>query len=80
MSVTLDLILKAEMFQTFEHEEAKGYAEKTNGEVYSWKSVCRANWLERGYSRVDTGVLVVLPRILPDCIDMPDDSPDEDDE
>lgn len=69
-------------FDTGQFYEAKDFAEKNDGEVYSWKSVELYNWLERGYSRVDVFCLVVIPNNLPDYICMPNDEPfceDDDD-
>ena len=78
MRVTLDIHLDVEGFETSEYRKAVEYAEKTNGEVFSWKNTCRSNWLERGPSRVDTGILVVVPKTLPDHVDMCDDLPEDD--
>ena len=69
-------------FDTGQFYEAKELAEKSCGEVYSWKCSDLYNWLERGYSRVDVFCLVVIPKNLPDYICMPDDEPfceDDDD-
>ena len=69
-------------FDTGQFYETKELAEKSDGEVYSWKCSDLYNWLERGYSRVDVFCLVVVPRNLPDYICMPNDEPfceDDDD-
>ena len=80
MKQTLQLILEdIEFFELMDAEKAEAYAESVNGEVYTWKTTGRWNWLEHGYSIVDVAGLVVLPGRLPDYIDMPDD-PGEDDE
>lgn len=46
-------------------------------EVFSWKTIGRENWLDRGTSLSDVLGLVVLPPGLSDSLEMPDD-PSED--
>ena len=78
MKATLQLMLEdVELFDTLEEDKAAEFAERTNGEVYSWKTIERSNWLEHGYGRVDTLALVVVPKGLPDRIDMADDVEEE---
>ena len=80
MKQTLHLILEdIDYFDTLDVEKAEEVAKKMDGQIYSWKSTGRWNWLERGYKLVDVGGLVVLPRLLPDSIDMADDVLEEDD-
>ena len=63
-------------FQLEDASEALALAEERDGVVYTWKTTCRSNWLERRLSMVDAAGLVVRPRTLPDTIDMPDDVPE----
>jgi hypothetical protein len=78
MKQTLHIILEdVEFFDTLDAEKAEDLAKRTDGEVYSWKTIGRSNWLERGYRRVDVLGLVVLPGRLPDSIDMSDDPEEE---
>jgi len=76
MPLRLSIILEAELFPLEECEQARTRAAVTGGAVYSWKTTCRANWLEKGISVVDVLGLVVLPASLPGTIEMPDDPPD----
>ncbi len=70
MKQTLHLILEdVEFFDSLEYEQAEDLAQSVKGEIYSWKTIGRSNWLERGYKSVDVLGLVVLPRQLPDSID-----------
>lgn len=73
MQVTLDLILGFELFEITEHLEANALAHATNCTVYSWQTACNANWLEKGIHFVNVLGLVVLPKGLPDRIEMGDD-------
>ncbi len=77
MRGTLEILIEAELYQLENWREAQETAALTHGEVYSWKTCGHENWLERGCSVVDVVALVVLPRGLPDFMDMPDDHPDE---
>ena len=78
MKATLQLILEdVELFDTLEEGKAAEFAEGTGGEVYSWKTIGKSNWLEHGYRRVDTLALVVIPGRLPDKIEMADDTEEE---
>ena len=63
------------MFHTTQPQEAQEYVDKNGGNIYTWKSIGRENWLEKGFSRSDTLVFVVLPDLLQDNIQMPDDLP-----
>ncbi len=74
MKLTLGLLIDAECFDTSEIENAEQLAESTGGHVYTWKTVGRRNWLERGYRIVDAIGLVVLPDVVPDKVKMLDDS------
>ena len=74
MKLNLHLILEdVEFFDTLDAKKAEALAKQVNGEVYSWKTVGRSNWLEHGYRLVDVAGLVVLPGRLPDSIQMADD-------
>ena len=75
---TLDLTLRdIDVFDTLDAVRAEEAANALNGAVYSWKTVGRHNWLEKGYKKVDTLALVVLPGVLPDCIEMAEDEVEE---
>ncbi len=76
MKTTLRVNLSTEFYQLEDATQAERFARKTNQVIYSWKTSGRSNWLERGLSISDVLGLVVLPRDLPEYIDMPDD-PDE---
>jgi hypothetical protein len=52
-------------------------AEETNSAVYSWKTEGQYNWLQKGFTVVDVLGLTVLPKGLPDMIDLPDDEEEE---
>lgn len=63
-------------FECFDIEEAKlveKIAEETDGVVYSWKTEGRYNWFQKGFTVVDVLGLTVLPKGMPDWIDLPDD-------
>ena len=78
MKQTLTLILpEIDVFDTLDSKEAGESAKAANGTVYSWKTIGRHNWLEKGYKRVDTLALVVLPGVMPDHIAMVDDDLEE---
>ena len=77
MRLKIEIELDADFYQLEGHAEATRHAMRTSGAVYTWKTTCRANWLERRLSRVDALGLVVLPSGLPDEIEMPDDPPDQ---
>lgn len=78
MKATLQLMLNdVELFDVLEEDKASEFAERTNGEVYSWKTIGRSNWLEHGYRRVDTLALVVIPKSLPHKIELADDIEEE---
>ena len=56
--------------------EVHAKATSSNREVYTWKSIGIANWLEKGLSISDVLCLVILNKELPDYIDLPDDESD----
>ena len=74
MKISLDGVLEFEFFELDDTTKAEQFAESTDGEVYSWKTVGYSNWLEKRLSVSDILGLVVLPKGLPDWIDLPDDS------
>ncbi len=80
MQLSLLIELDAHFFDRDESEQAESLAKSTNGAIYSWKTVGCSNWLERGYSCADVLGMVVLPKSLPDYIDMPDDPPEPGDD
>lgn len=61
-------------------EEAQREAKRTGGDIYTYHTCGLNNWLKRGISRVDRLAFVVLPKGLPDHIDMADDEPEPGDE
>lgn len=66
-------------FEFFELEDAKKaeqFAESIDGAIYSWKAIGYSNWLEKKLSVADVLGLAVLPKDLPDLIDLPDDTDD----
>jgi len=73
MKVSLEENFEFEFFQIEELKNAEKYAKETNGSIYSWKTTGKSNWLEKQLSIVDVLGLAVLPRNLPDWIDLPDD-------
>lgn len=73
LKITLPLHLELEMFQLEEVEQAEKKAEESNSLLYSWKTSGSENWLERGLSVTDVLGIIILPRGLPDVLDMPDD-------
>ncbi len=73
MKVTLDGAFEFEFFQIEELRNAELFAKETNGLIYSWKTIGFSNWLEKRLSIVDVLGLAVLPKGLPDWIDLPDD-------
>lgn len=77
MKVSLEENLEYEFFQTEELKSAEQYAEEINGSIYSWKTTGKSNWLEKNLSVVDVLGLAVLPKNLPDWIDLSDDGESE---
>ena len=73
MKVSLEENLEYEFFQTEELKSAEQYAKEINGSIYSWKTTGKSNWLEKNLSVVDVLGLAVLPKNLPDWINLPDD-------
>lgn len=75
--ITLKLYLPVLLIDEGDHKqdvaEALREAERTGGVVYTYHTSGRNNWLARGFSRVDRLAFVVLPKGLPDKIDMADD-------
>ncbi len=62
-----------EVFSTDEVHKARQVASESRGVLYCWKTSEVFNWLEKGLSVSDVLSIVVLPRGLPEQIDMPDD-------
>lgn len=73
MKVSLEENLEFEFFQIEELKSAEQYSKEINGSIYSWKTTGKSNWLEKNLSVVDVLGLAVLPKNLPDWIDLPDD-------
>lgn len=74
---TLKLLLPVRLIDEGDHDqdvaEALREVERTGGVVYTYHTSGCSNWLKRGFSRVDRLAFVVLPKGLPDYIDMEDD-------
>jgi hypothetical protein len=62
-----------EFFQIEELNSAEQFVQEIDGSIYSWKTTGKSNWLEKRLSVVDVLGLAVLPKNLPDWIDLPDD-------
>jgi hypothetical protein len=73
MKVNLGKDFEFECFQIQEARDVERLAEESNSSVYSWKTVGNANWLQKGFTVVDVLGLTILPKGLPDLIDLPDD-------
>ena len=73
MKVTLGSQVEFELFQTEDVSIVEELAKEIGAEVYSWKTEEFYNWLEKGYSIVDTLGLVILEKDLPSQIPLPDD-------
>ena len=73
MTLNLWLEFERDFFELEQADQAIKVARLSGSDVYTWKTTCRSNWLERGLSNVDALGLVVLPAGLNDIIDMPDD-------
>ncbi len=73
MQITLPILLEVQVYQLEEYNEVVRIANKQSSTVYSWKTLGKDNWLEQGISLIDTLGLIVLPKGLPDVIDMADD-------
>ena len=82
MSIEVSLYLKFDLsvFNTDEVDDARQLAARTDGELYCWKTAGVSNWLDKGLSIADVLGIVVLPRGLPEQIDMLDDEEIDDEE
>jgi hypothetical protein len=81
MSIRLpfSLDIELELFQLEEAPQARALAQSANSVLYCWKTSGVFNWLEKGFSITDVLGIVLLPKGLPDEIDLPDDPPDAQD-
>ena len=70
---TLYLGFDVEVYNLSEVEQAERKALEIDGAIYCWKTTENSNWLEKGLSISDVLGLVVLPKNLPEQIEMPDD-------
>lgn len=70
---TIYLAFDVEVFNTEEIDKAEQTAIEKNGELYCWKTIGVSNWLEKGLSFSDVLGIVILPRDLPEQIDILDD-------
>ncbi len=75
---TIYLAFDVEIFNTEEVAQAEQRAFEANGELYCWKTTGKSNWLEKDISLSDVLGILVLPKQLPEQIDMPDDENDFD--
>jgi hypothetical protein len=75
MSLNLELALEipVTLYNLEEFKLIERVAKHSRGQVYCWKTIGKSNWLEKGWSIADVVGMVVLPKGLPDVIDMPDD-------
>lgn len=73
MKVSLNENFEFEFFQIEELQNAEQYAEEIDGSIYSWKTTGNSNWLEKRLSVADVLGLVVLPKNMPEWIDLPED-------
>lgn len=73
MKVSLDEKFEFEFFQIEELQNAEQYVEEIDGSIYSWKTTGNSNWLEKRLSVADVLGLVVLPKNMPEWIDLPED-------
>ncbi len=74
MKISLGDVLGFEFFELEELKTAEQFAERIDGSIYSWKSIGHSNWLEKRLSVADVLGLAVLPKDLPDWIELPDDA------
>jgi hypothetical protein len=72
--LSFSLNLPLELFQLEELAQARALAKSKNAVLYCWKTTGIFNWLEKGISICDVLGVVVLPRDLPEQIDLPNDS------
>jgi hypothetical protein len=73
MQIKLNFELRTRFYQLEDARQAEQRAKETSQTIYCWKALGRSNWLESGFSISDVLGLVVLPKGLPDQIEMPDD-------
>lgn len=78
MKVNLDGEFEFDYFDIEEAQKVERLAKETDGIVYSWKTEGRYNWFQKGFSVVAILGLTILPKGLPDWIDLPDDEEGED--
>jgi hypothetical protein len=77
MKASLDGVFEFEFFELEDLKNAEQYAKKIGGSIYSWKTIGYSNWLEKRLSIADVFGLAVLPKDLPDWIDLPDDAKED---
>lgn len=77
MRVDIGEGIEFEFFEIESARDAEVLAGQTDGVVYSWKTAGRYNWFQKGFTVVDVLGLSVLPKGLPDLIDLPDDIDEE---
>ena len=76
LKVTHELSLELDVFRIEDWRHVVRTARRTCGCVYTWITFGRQNWLEKGLHIFDVMGLVILPRGLPDTIDLADDRVD----
>jgi hypothetical protein len=77
MRVDIGEGIEFEFFEIEGTRDAEVLAGQTDGVVYSRKTAGRYNWFQKGYIVLDVLGLSVLPKGLPDLIDLPDDIDEE---
>jgi hypothetical protein len=78
MLVQVAVCLDVPFYELEDFKEAVKEANRRGRSVYTWKASGWANWMERGLSIADVLGLVLLPRGMPDYIEMPDDQRERD--
>ncbi len=80
MKISLDGALEFEFFEIEELKNAEQYAGEVDGLIYSWKAIGYSNWLEKRLSVADVLGLAILPKGMPDWIDLLDDAGEDENE
>lgn len=78
MKITLDGEFEFKCFDIEKAQQVEKLAKETDGVVYSWKTEGQHNWFQKGFTVIDVFGLTVLPKGLPNWIDLPDDKDEED--
>ena len=67
-----------ELYELEDWRHIEWLARQRNQAVYTYKTTCRANWLERGLSAADTFGLVLMPLDTPETVGLPYDAAEND--